>query len=190
MKSIYGKYFKRVAVIWAGCFVFFLLFYMLMLAPQKDVKGQLIKKLAEKKKMYDYAVKATQKEAQDQLRAEIEQLRNKLKNYVIDYEGATNLTFDISQIASDKAVTSFNIETSKKDSSIDQESDKSIIEGRIDISFLTVGFNQFATLLNALERHQPVIFVDRFVITRADRESSSSQVKMDLAVFVKKTQDS
>ncbi len=191
MKSIYGRYFKRVAFIWAGCFVLFFFVYMVMFAPQKNSKAQLKKQLEEKKQMYESALKATEKETQIKLREQIEQLRNRLKDFVVNFEDATNLTFDISQIASDKAVTSFNIETSKKDSGGNQTSDKYIFESRIDINFLTAGFNQFAALLNALERHRPVIFVDRFVITRpSEKDSSGRQVKMNLAVFVKKTQDS
>jgi len=191
MKSVYGRYFKKVALIWTSCFVLFFFVYMLMLAPQKSSKEQLRKQLEEKKQMYNSALKATEKETQIQLKEQIEQSRNRLKDFVIDFENATNLTFDISQIASEKAVTSFSIETNKKDSSEGQaKSDKYIFESSIDISFLTAGFNQFAALLNALERHQPVIFVDRFVITRSDKDSSSRQVKMNLAVFVRKIQGS
>lgn len=165
--------------------------YMFMLAPQKNNKEQLKKQLEEKKQKYDYALKATQKETQDQLNEQIEQLRKKLKDFVTDFEDAANLTFDISQIANEKAVTSFSIETSKKGSGGDQAtSNKYIFESRIGIGFSTASFNQFATLLNALERHQPVIFVDKFVISRAENGSSNRQVKMDLAVFVKKVQGS
>jgi hypothetical protein len=164
---------------------------MLILAPQQNSKEQLKKQLKEKKQMYESALKATEKETQIQLKEQIEQLQNRLKDFVIDFEDAANLTFDISQIASEKAVTAFSIETDKKDGSRDQaKSDKYIFESRIDINFLTAGFNQFAALLNALERHQPVIFVDRFEITRSDRDGSARQVNMSLAVFVKKIQDS
>lgn len=190
MKSAYRKYFTKVALIWAGCFALFFFVHMLMLAPQKNSKERLEKQLAEKKQVYNSALKAAQKETRIQLNEQIEYLRNKLKNFVIDFENSANLTFDISQIANEKEVTSFNIET-KKDSSRDTAmSDNYISESRIDISFLTADFNQFATLLNALERHRPVIFVDRFAIIRAERGGSDHQVNMSLAVFVRNKQDS
>ena len=191
MNSIYGKYLTRVALMWAGCFTLFFFVYMLMLAPQQNSKEQLKKQLEEKKQIYDSAMKATQKDAQAQFKEQIEQLRNRLKDFVTDFEDAANLTFDISQIASEKAVSSFNIESSRKSSRMGEvTSDKYIFENCIDISFSADGFNQFAALLNALERHRPVIFVDRFIITRSDKSSAGSQVKMDLAVFVRKIQDS
>jgi len=191
MKSVYRKYFTKVALIWMGCFILFFFAYMLMLAPQKGSKEQLIKQLEEKKQMYNSALKATQKETQIQLNEQIEHLRNKLKDFVIDFEDSTDLTFDISQIANAKELTSFSVETSKKDDSRDPKmSDKYIFESHIDISFSTADFNQFAALLNALERHRPVIFVDSFAITRSSKGGSDRQVNMGLVVFVRKIQDS
>lgn len=191
MKSVYRKYFTKVALVWTGCFILFFFVYMLMLAPQKNSKEQLKKQLEEKKQMYNSALKATQKETQIQLNEQIEHLRNKLKDFVIDFEDSADLTFDISQIANAKEVASFSVETSRKDNSRDPTmSDKYIFESHIDISFSTADFNQFAALLNALERHRPVIFVDRFAITRSYKSGSDRQVNMSLAVFVRKIQDS
>jgi len=191
MKSVYKEYFTKVALIWAGCFVLFFIVHMLMLAPQKNNKERLEKQLTEKKKVYNSALNAAQEETKLQLNEQIEHLRNKLKNFVIDFEDSVNLTFDISQIANEKEVTSFNIET-KEDSGRDSAmSDYNYIsESHIEISFLMADFNQFAGLLNALERHRPAIFVDSFAITRSKKGSSDHQANMSLAVFVRKRQDS
>lgn len=159
-----------------------------MLAPQKNRIEQLEKKLEEKKQMCDSALKASQRETRIQLNEQIEQLQSKLKNFVIDFKESTNLTFDISQIANEKEVTSFSIET-KKGAGGDKK-DKYVSESLINISFSTVDFNQFAALLNALERHRPVIFVDRFAITRSDKGSSEHRVKMNLAFFIRKMRSS
>ncbi|MFA5252408.1 MAG: hypothetical protein WC454_07475, partial [Phycisphaerae bacterium] len=145
MKSIYGKYFTKVALAWMSCFVLFFFAYMLMLAPQKKSKEQLGRQLEEKKQLYGSALKATQKETQIQLNEQIESLRDKLKDVVVDFEDSTDVTFAISQIANAKEVTSFSIETNKRDKSRDPTvSDEYIYESRIDISFLTSDFNQFA----------------------------------------------
>lgn len=191
MKSVYRKYFTKVALVWAGCFVLFFFAHMLMLAPQKKSKEWLEKRLTGKKQIYSSALKAAQQETRIQLTEQIEHLRNRLKNFVIDFEDSANLTFDISRIANEKEVTSFSIETKDDGGRSAATSDYDhIFESRIDISFLTADFNQFAALLNALERHRPVIFVDRFAITRSERGSSDHQVNMSLAVFVRKKQDS
>ncbi|MGA1980453.1 MAG: GspMb/PilO family protein [Sedimentisphaerales bacterium] len=178
------------ALIWSGCFVLFFFIYMLTLAPQKNSKEQLEKQLAEKKRMHNSALEAAQEETKIQLNEQIEHLRDELKNFVIDFEDSVNLTFDISQIAGGKGVTSFSLETKKDSGRETEKSDKYISESHIDISFSTMDFSQFAALLNALERHRPVIFVDKFAITRSDKGSSEHQVNMNLAVFVRKMRGS
>jgi hypothetical protein len=165
---------------------------MFLLSPQKKTKRQIERQLVEKKQMYESALKATQEKTKIQLREQIEQLRNSLKDFVIGFEDSVNLTLDISQIAREKNIASPSIKggTGKSNrSGSEMAGCTHISENYINISF-TAGFNQFAGLLNALERHRPVIFVDKFKITRSEQDDSGHQVDMELAVFVRKRQDS
>ena len=190
MDPIYKKYFIKVALIWAGCFVLFLFVHMLVLSPQKKSKKQIENQLAEKKRMYESVLKAAQEETQIQLNEQIERLQSSLRDFVIDFEDSANLTFDISRIANEKEVASFSIKTKDKEkrgSSAIPDYDY-MFENHIDVKF-TGGFNQFAGLLNALERHRPVVFVDKFVIARSKGGNLGHEVRMDLAVFVRKRQD-
>ena len=189
MKSIYRKYFVSVALIWTGCFVLFLLVYMLVLVPQNRCRKQVEKQLAERKQTYDFAMEVSQEKSKNQLKERLEHLRNNLNDFAIDFDDSANLTFDISQIASKKGVGLFSIKT-RDDRRVSAISNcNHIYESHIDISF-TAGFNQFAAFLNAMERHRPVVFVDKFTITRSDKDDSDHQVNMSLAVFVRKRQDS
>jgi hypothetical protein len=191
MKSIYKKYLTKVALIWAGCFVLLFFVHMLMLAPQRKSKKQIEKQLVEKQQIYESLLKATREETKIQLNEQIERLQHDLGNFVIDFEDSANLTFDISQIANQKEVASFSIKTQEKDKRRDSTIPdyEYISEDHIDISF-TSGFNQFAALLNALERNRPVVFVNRFTIARAKEDNSGHQVNMDVSVFVRKRQGS
>ncbi len=181
----YRKYFTTGALIWAGCFIVFLFVYMIVLAPQKKSRKQIENQLAEKKQIYNSALKATQEETRIWLNEQIENLRNKLDGFVIDFEDSANLTFDISQIANEKKLDSFSIKG--KDTSKDSTDFKYLCENYIDVGF-TAAFNQFAAFLNALERHWPVIFVDGFKITRSRRDDPGHKVNMSLTVFVRKRQ--
>lgn len=185
--KIYRKYFTMVALIWAACFTVFVFAYMLFLSPQNSTIGQIDSKLAERKQRHDSIVQAGQEENRKRMRDEIERLRSKLKEFVIDSTDSAELTFDISQIASEKKVSAFSIK-GKGTTSMAQIGDcKYISEGRTEISF--VGwFNQFATFLNALERHKPVIFVDNFTISRARQDETGYQVTMNVAMFVRQQQ--
>jgi len=187
--KIYKKYLTRAAIVWAACLVLLLLVYMTALRPQKSNKKRLEKKIAEKKQIYKSAQRAAQEETKIQLNEQIERLRNRLQDFVIDFEDSANLTFDISQIANEKKVTSFSVQN-KDDRGVSVIPDCNYIrENHIDISF-TARFNQFATFVNALERHRPVLFVNEFIITRSNNDESAYQVSLDVAAFVRKQQDS
>jgi hypothetical protein len=145
-------------------------------------------KLAEAEKEYNQTVNSTSRDSQQKLRDQVEQLRIRMKDFVINFSDTPNLTFDIGQIAKEEQVASFNItdRSRSKDSGI--PNCDNISEKQVEISF-EAGFNQFAGLLNALERHRPVIFVDEFMIKSPDEGSSVNEIEMNLSVFVTKQQE-
>ncbi len=186
--KIYRKYLTTAALIWAACFMLFFFVYMLVLRPQRGSKKQVENKLTEKKQMYESALKATQEEARSQLNEQIERLRNRLGDFVIDFENSANLTFDISQIAGEEKLASFSVK-SRDSSKVSAVPNCNYIgENHIDVSF-TALFPQFATFLNALERYRPVLFVDKFTVS-SGRGDSNPQANVNLVVFVRKRQDS
>jgi len=181
------KYLTTAGLIWAACFVVFLLAYMFVLGPRKNYKKRIENELAERKQVYESALRAAQKETKIRLNEQIERLQSRLKDFVIDFEDSTNLTFDISQIANEKKVALFSSKVKKSRGFSTIPDYKYIYENHIVISFIG-DFNQFATFLNALERHRPVIFVDKFAITRAGQDNSVYQVSLNVAALVKKQQ--
>ncbi len=174
-------------VIWAACFVAFLLAYILVLGPQKNHEKRVENKLAEKKQVHESALRAAQKETKIRLNEQIERLQSKLQDFVIDFEDSANLTFDISQIANEKKVASFSIKSEDSRGLSTIPECKYICENHIVISFIG-GFNQFVTFLNALERHRPVLFVDKFTMTGSGQDDSGYQISLNVAAFVKKQQ--
>ena len=189
MKPIYKKYVTKAALIWAGCFILFFFIYILMLAPEGKNKKRIEKQLTEKEQMYHLAQKAAQEETKIQLNEQLKYLQERFKDFVINFEDLANLTFDISQIAKEKRLASFSIKGVEARGGSSIFDGKYLSENHFAVSF-TGSFNQFATFLNALERHRPVVFVDRLKITHSRLENSDHKVNMDLAVFVRKQQDS
>jgi dGTP triphosphohydrolase len=177
------------ALIWAGCLVLFVIVHMYMVAPQKRIRKQIQQELAEKKQIYNSALEASQEKTRNSMKAQIERLQSDLKDFVADFEDSALVTLDISQIANDKEVSSFSIKGKNSRKGSRKTKCKYIGENHISVAF-TAGFNQFATFLNALERNRPVVFIDKFTITRSKQGDSDHQVDMDLAVFVKKSKDS
>ncbi len=183
------KYLITVAIVWAGCFMLFLAAYMILLVPQQKSKKRTESQLTEIIQRHNSALKANQEDTKKRKNEEIKKLRETMKNFAYDSEDSANLTFDISQIANEKKVNSFSIKMQEDRRGAKGSELKYIQENSINISF-TGDFNQFANFLNALERHQPVVFVDNFKITRSAVENSSHRANMKLAVFLRKPQDS
>ncbi|MCK4752971.1 MAG: hypothetical protein KAS75_05965 [Planctomycetes bacterium] len=185
MDTVCKKYFTKTALIWAACFVLFFLVHIFVMAPQKKNKEEIGRQFIEKKRMYEFAIKATQEGTREKLNRQIEELRSKLGDFVINYEDSANMTLDIRQIATEKQIASFTIKNQTNQANSPLAKCRFIDESRFNISF-NAGFNQFATFLNTLERRQPVVFVDKFKITRNDDNSQEHRVNMSLAFFVKK----
>ena len=185
----YKKHITTTALTWAGCSIVLFFAYLLLLAPQNKIKKNIEEELSKAKQKHQSALNATRDETQIQLKKEIEQLQNTLKNFVIDFEDSANLTFDISRIASELGLDSFSIKT--KAGGVSKIPDCEYIgESKINISFAG-RFDQFTAFLSALERHQPVVFVDEFRVTQAsDKKGAGNRVSMSVAVFVKKQQRS
>ncbi|MHC4573771.1 MAG: GspMb/PilO family protein [Planctomycetota bacterium] len=189
MKVNYGKYFKTTALVWVCSAALFFLVYSFAFVPQKKLRGHIEKRLLETKQDYEFALKAAEEKTRIQLEEHIDHLRHSLNDFVIDSRDSASLTLDISRIASEKELASFTIgrRGERRDSEI--PGCEQIYENRINVSF-TAGFNQFACFLNALERNQPVVFIDEFSITRSRKGGSSHKVDMGLAFLVRKTRDS
>ena len=187
---IHKKYLITSGIIWVACFVIFLLAYMFIVRPQKISKRLIESKLAEKKQVYEFAIRAAKKETKIRLNEQIESLQNRINDFVVDFEDSANLTFDLSQIAEEKKVASFGSKV-KSNRGITRNNDeyKYIHENQINISF-TGDWNQFATFLNTLERRRPVIFVDKFTIARVGQDDSVFSVNLNVAAFIRKQQDS
>lgn len=185
----YKKYFTTIGLIWAGCFILFIFAYMIVLAPQRKNKKEVENRLSETKRMHDSAINAAKEETKIKLNEEINNLRSKVKDFIIEFEESPNLTFDISQLAKENKVDSFNIKTQEQRRGSAQVDLKYLRENNINISF-EGDFNQFATLLNALERHRPVVFIDNFKITRSREVNVGHKASMNLAVLVRKRQES
>ena len=186
--QMYRKYLMRAAIVWAACVVLFFVAYLILLKPQIKTKMNLQNTLNEKKQLYESAQKAADEQTKIRLNEEIESLRNTLKNFVVEQEDAANLTFDIGRIASKKDLSLFSIKNKDKRGVAKIPESNSIFENHIDINFVA-GFNQFATFVNALERHQPILFVNEFSIARSNKDDSAYKVTLDVATFVKKQQE-
>jgi len=191
MKSIHKKYFTMIGLIWSACLIVFFFVYLLVLVPQSQAKKDVARRLAEQKDAYHAGLEAAKEENQARLRGQVSDLHSRLKDFVIDFGDAANLTFDISRTARKQEIGSFSIKSRDTRESSNTADSGSISVHHLDVSF-TAGFHQFAAFVNALERHRPALLVDTFAITRSEQLEADAQgplrghqAKLNLAVLVK-----
>jgi hypothetical protein len=189
MKKLFREYATTLGLIWAGCLIVFVFVYVLVLKPQGRFKKNLYGQLEEKKQDYIAARATSNEETRKHLVLDVEQLERRLRGFVTDSNGSANLTFDISSIANENDVLSFSIKSRDNRNIFDVPQCDLIGENRMDVSF-SGSFRQFAMFLNALERHEPVVFVDSFSIAKGNRDDEANKVSMSLSVFVEKSLDS
>jgi len=185
MKSNRKKYYTTVGLIWVACVILLFFVYMLVLEPQRQQKKNMTNQLVEAKRAYDAAVKAGDEQTQARLSRQLTDLQARLKSFAIDSGESANLTFDISELASEQQIDAFGVKSQDGRNASDMSEFTHIGEDYFDVSF-TAGFNQFARFLSALERHEPVMLVDKFAITRSEEFEQGHHAKLNLAALVKK----
>jgi Tfp pilus assembly protein PilO len=188
--KIHRKYLIMSGVVWAVCFVIFVFAYIIIIGPQSSAKKILKNRLDQTRQDYDFAINAAEEQTKKQLGEQIENLHAKLNDFVADFEDSANLTFDLSQIAEEKKVTSFGSKVkSNRGVAAKKDDYKFISENRINITF-NGDFKQFATFLNDLERHRPVLFVEKFTIIKpSGQQESGYQISLSVTAFVRKQQE-
>lgn len=185
MNKVLKEYGTTLGLVWVGCFILFIFVYVLVLKPQSQLKKSLSKELEQKQRDYIAARETSQEETRNRLIFEVEELESKLRQFVADSNGAANLTFDVSRMANENRVLSFSIKARDNKGVFEIPQCSLIGENWIDVSFVS-DFRGFAMFLNALERHDPVVFVDTFSISKATRDDVGNKVNMGLSVLVEK----
>jgi len=179
----YKKYLKISALILIVCMAAFGLLYFLLIGPQNENQRNIETRLMQCKQEYSLAKIASKEENQALIREEIGNLKNKLNNFVLDNKNEADLTFDISQIANECELSSFSIQSSDVERNSESSEPNNVFEKSIKVSFMA-GFEDFAIFLNTLERHKPVLFVNKFMLSRQNNSNANYQVTVDLAALV------
>jgi len=188
MKRIHKRYLKTVSVTWSFSAVLLVFGYVTVLGPQGGVQRDISRELLDKEGAYNEALEATQQYAKDKLAEQLKQARHRVGDFVVGFEESANVTFDIGGIVDELEIGSFNIENRGSGNAPVKTNTTHVSENHVDLT-LCGDFNQFAFFLNALERHRPVLFVERFSISAGDGRGGKPQIKMNLVYLVRKAQE-
>ena len=172
-------------VAWLPCVVLSVVCYLFIIEPEMRRVAALEAELATARSLYSQATEAAKEQNQAELVRRLETVNDRVCDFVLRPDIAPDLAFEIAALASATEVVSLTVKPQANDALSAIANCELIEERKIGIKFDSQ-FHQFASLLNALERHRPVLFVETFAITRPQHQTDKPRIDMQVAVLVEK----
>ncbi len=184
MKASYKKFLLMLALLWGGAFMVLSGTHMFLMLPLQKETELLGKQLMEKRLKYDRSKAADSEQTRTLLSEKVSELAKELDTFAAKVDDLDSLWFSISRIASEIGVESFQGRNKENESYSQIPNCYNIGTASMEVDFAG-SFTKFAKFINRLERYKPVVFIDKFTITRPNREGSEPKSKLFLSVFVK-----
>jgi len=189
MRPVYKRHLIITGLIWAISLSLLFLIHFFLVVPQGKRLNDINRRVIERRQQYKLAKEADVDAIVVEWKSELEKLKRMFAKFVTDFEDSSSLSFAISRILGDAGVSlSATIESPKSYSEISDSKYLARINTKIRF---TATFNQFAQVLNSLERYTPVFFVDKFSISRSGQfgKQLGQDVSMELISLVKKAEE-
>jgi Tfp pilus assembly protein PilO len=180
-KIMLKKYLPKIMLVWAGFFFIAVGLYFFVLIPQKDEKKRLSDEYQTLSAQYQEVLRLARGLNKTRMGDDVAKLAEEAGLFIINPTNVSNLTLDISGLS-----RKFNLSSTiiKNQEERPIQNCSRIAMNPLHISFYS-SFNQFFSLLNNLERHAPIVFIDTFSIkTRQDQPDNEVTIFVD--VFVSK----
>jgi Tfp pilus assembly protein PilO len=187
--TVRKKYILAAILAWIPCVALGVAGYLFAIEPQMQRVATLEAELTGARELYSQATEAAKEQNQKELARRLQTVDDRVCDFVLRPEIAPDLAFEIAALASATEVASFTMKPQDKDGLNTVTNCDTIGERQISINFVSQ-FHQFAALLNALERHRPVLFVETFAINRPQRQTEKPRIDMQVAVLVEKPRGS
>ncbi len=183
MKEKIRKFATILLFVWIIFFIGIGAFYYFVIMPQKSKLTNLFAKVEYEIETNLVAAQAKEERAKKLMDEKMVRACQLLNNFLIDKEEVNNLVFDFKKLADDSDISDFTGSHDPSSSYTKMAGLENILEGSMRMNF-SGDYNNFIKLVNNLERYQPVVFVDRFDISRIRKNSASSNMNITLTFFV------
>lgn len=185
MRDKLRKTFIFVAIIWIATLIGVGVVYFFVINPQKTHIKDLVSKLENEIETNLVTAKANEKRAKELMDARIAEAADLIDNFIVHKTQVTSFVFDFNRMASANGINDFTGSHDPTGGYSSMGGYKKLSEGTIKINF-SGDYIQFVRLLNSIERYKPVVFVDRFDITRSRRQDDMNNINMTLNFYITK----
>lgn len=164
-KSLLQKYGLTIAGVWGVWLTITVLLYSLILGPQGNLMATLQQTMRTAAEDYDLAQRARRPETKLRIQERLENATQNLNKFMIGSDAASKLTVLISQLAAQQNLADFSVKTREMAPTLNEQNKSGIVEAWLELTF-SGAFSRCAAYINALERNQPVIFIESAEIQR------------------------
>lgn len=185
MKPIYKKWLVVLTLLWGFPAAALIFANGLVLGPQRKAVKHVEAELKEKSQLYDSYMLTSSIPARDVRARKIAKITKQLEQFVTDIDSLDNLTLNISELATNCGVRSF------KSKGLDDGAFSTMTNydrlGRMTLLMdFGSSFNELARLISLLERHKPIVIVDKFAIMRSSDQDNTHRMNIYLSVYVRR----
>jgi hypothetical protein len=157
--------------------------YAWAILPQKQHLQSLQNQLTEANERWNEVHQAKAPKTMQRLQDRLEVIRDRLDEFVIPSDSAATLNFQIGQIANELELRNLTSERKEGLSQNVLDGYKNLGEVWLELNFET-NFPKFAEFVNLLERHRPIVFVEKFKIEQKAQKPLVKDVQLTLCFFV------
>ena len=154
-----------------------------MIRPQEHKLQTLQRQISETEEQLQNVHLARNPKTLQRLQERLEETRNRLGEFVVSLDSAAALNFQIGQLANEVELQDLTSERKEGLSQDVLEGYPNLGEVWFELDFET-NFPRFAEFINLLERHRPVVFVEKFNIKQKSQNPKIKDVQLTLCFFI------
>lgn len=176
---------KKISLSWLTLVIACALIYIALLSPQSNRLSELETQALNRQKEYEAALESNNIKVRSQHLQKLVAAQNTLDQYATGMGSISSMTLDIGRLAAQQKLKMFASKEITGKSYRELANCTEMGTNSIEVSFVA-SYPQFATFVNQLERHDPVIMADHFNITRTAKNANENEVEITLTVLVTK----
>lgn len=182
-KEKFRKFATIVLVVWLISLVVIGACYYFVIVPQKTHLKKLFSRVEHEIETNLVASHANEKKASELMDKKMIEAEELLGDFIVKKSEVTDFIFDFKRMADASGIVDFTGSYDPSTSYTDVTGFTKISEGSLRINF-SGDYSQFIKMLNNFERYKPVVFIDRFDMSRARRQGQGSIINMTLTYYV------
>lgn len=179
------KYGLSVGGTWGVWLVLTAVIYVLTLGPQNTLMARLQKEFVFSNEDYGLAQTAGRPQTKASMEQKLKALNQKTAYFVVPPDNAAQLILQISQLAAKNNLQDFTTKMVNSFATSKQNDTSNIVEAWLELEF-TGSFPQMAAFINALERNDPVVFIENINLRRGTQANALPSASIQISYFTGK----